>query len=616
MVGMNEMMTAMRYRAVLCVLLCAGAFAPPAYPQTAENVALVINDASADSRRIGEHYASVRNIPGTHIIHLTTATTDNIARAAYAAQIELPIAEALRRENLQDRVLYIVLTKGVPLRVDGTPGQEGTVSSVDSELTLLYRRMTGRDVAVRGRIPNPYFLGSRPLSEAAPFSHRTHDIYLVTRLTGFTVEDALALIGRGRTPGNEGRFVLDQRGGVFSNPIGDRQLAEAQQRLADLGLGERVVLETTTNPARKVDNVLGYYSWGSNDPENRVRRTEMRFAPGAIAAMFVSGDARTFDEPPADWTPTGDFKTRTKWFQGSPQSLAGDLIREGITGVAGHVAEPYLQSAVQPQVLFPAYASGFNLAEAFYLALPDLSWQSVIVGDPLCAPFTRPPVTADDLDPGVDVETEYPVFFAARRNEVMRAQLKGAPAEALTLFLRAESRLNRANTAGAREALEAATRVGPDFVAAQLQLGLLYEEAKEYANARQRYQEVLRVQPNNAVALNNLAYGIAVHEKNPNEGLPLARRAYALFPKDPRVVDTLAWIEHLNGNSAEAARLLRNVVQRDIGLADVHLHAATIFAAVGDHREAERQLSIALKRDSSLEESDEVKQLRARLRKS
>jgi hypothetical protein len=32
------------------------------------------------------------------------------------------------------------------------------------------------------------------------------------------VEDALALIGRGRAPGNEGRFVLDQRGGVFSNP--------------------------------------------------------------------------------------------------------------------------------------------------------------------------------------------------------------------------------------------------------------------------------------------------------------------------------------------------------------------------------------------------------------
>ena len=32
----------------------------------------------------------------------------------------------------------------------------------------------------------------------------------------------------------------------------------------------------------------------------------------------------------------------------------------------------------------PAYLSGRNLAESYYLALPVLSWQSLIVGDPLC----------------------------------------------------------------------------------------------------------------------------------------------------------------------------------------------------------------------------------------
>jgi uncharacterized protein (TIGR03790 family) len=583
--------------------------------QSAEHVALVINEASADSRQIGEYYQRVRHIPDTHVVRLTTATTDAIARAAYATEIELPIANALRRHNLQDRVLYIVLTKGVPLRIDGTPGQEGSVASVDSELALLYRRMTGREVAVRGRIANPYFLGTRPLAEASPFTHRQHDIYLVTRLTGFTVKDVTALIDRGLAPAKSGRFVLDQRSGVFTNPLGDRQLGDARQRLAELGLGDRVVLEATTNPARNVDDVLGYYSWGSNDPENRVRRTEMRFVPGAIAAMFVSGDARTFDEPPAGWKPTGDFRNRAQWYQGSPQSLAGDLIREGVTGVAGHVAEPYLQSAVQPQVLFPAYASGFNLAEAFYLALPDLSWQGVVVGDPLCAPFARPEIAAADLDPALDPETELPTWFATRRLELLRSQFKGTPAKAVTTFVRAEGRLNRGDEAGAREALEGAIREAPDFFAAQLQLALLYEQAADHAKARERYHEVVRLQPNNAVALNNLAYSLAVHAKNPGEGLPFAKRAAALAPKDPRVVETLAWIEHLQGNSAEAARLLRGFVQRDLGLVDVHLHAAIIFAAVGDLREAERQLAIAVKRDPALEDTADVKQLRARLKK-
>ena len=40
-------------------------------------------------------------------------------------------------------------------------------------------------------------------------------------------------------------------------------------------------------------------------------------------------------------------------------------------------------------ILFPAYLSGMILAAAFYLTMPSLSWQNIVVGDPLCAPFRR-----------------------------------------------------------------------------------------------------------------------------------------------------------------------------------------------------------------------------------
>ena len=93
--------------------------------------------------------------------------------------------------------------------------------------------------------------------------------------------------------------------------------------------------------------------------------------------MFVSTDGRTFREPPADWKPAPAGATS------GGQSLVADLIREGITGVTAHVAEPYLDAIVRPQILFPAYLSGFNLAESYYLAMPFLSWQNVVVGDPL-----------------------------------------------------------------------------------------------------------------------------------------------------------------------------------------------------------------------------------------
>ena len=69
------------------------------------------------------------------------------------------------------------------------------------------------------------------------------------------------------------------------------------------------------------------------------------------------------------------------------QSLIADLVRDGVTGVAGYVGEPFLDGTIRPDILFPAYVGGLNLIEAYYAAMPYLSWQTVIVGDPLCAPF-------------------------------------------------------------------------------------------------------------------------------------------------------------------------------------------------------------------------------------
>ena len=341
----------------------------------------------------------------------------------------------------------------------------------------------------------------------------------------------------------------------------------------------------------------------------------MRFRPGAIAAMFVSRDARTFDEPPADWKPSNDARNRAALFRGAPQSLTGDLIREGVTGVVGHVAEHYLQSAVRPQVLFPAYVSGFNLAEAFYLAMPDLSWQAVVVGDPLCAPFERPALAQSDIDGGLDKDSELPSFFAARRLASARAQLKTTPATAISAFLRGESRVIRGQFEGAREAFEAAIKEAPEFIAAQLQLALVYEQLGDHANATERYRDIVKRESTNVIALNNLAYSLAVRQGNPKDGLPFARRAFVLAPNSVSVVDTLAWVEHLMGNSAEAARLLRKFVQNNTGNSEIHLHAAIVFAAAGDLRQAETQLQQALKLNPDLDQSEEVQQLRRRLGK-
>jgi uncharacterized protein (TIGR03790 family) len=401
------------------------AVTPPALAQSGANVAVVINEASESSRLVGEYYARRHGLPAENVLRVQTSIEDELPRDAYAASIEQPLRSQLARAGLQDRVLYLVLTKGVPLRIGGTTGQQGTMASVDSELALLYRRMTGMDVPLLGPVDNPYFLGDRPLAEAARFSHRDDDIYLVSRLDGFTVPEIMALIDRGAAPEQDGRIVLDQSAGA-TRTLADNWLAEAARRLEALGEGDRVLLESSPEAASTPEAVLGYFSWGANDPRLRTRSVPVSFAPGAIAAAFAGADARTFAEPPANWIPMRLASARDTWFAGSPQALIGDLVRQGVTGVAGNVAEPFLQAVVRPEILFPAYLTGFNLIESFYLAMPYVGWQGVVVGDPLAAAFSRPALAAADADPPVDQGTELPAFFSPRR--LLAASASGVPA--------------------------------------------------------------------------------------------------------------------------------------------------------------------------------------------
>ena len=230
--------------------------------------------------------------------------------------------------------------------------------------------MTGVQIPLAGPLANPYFLGDRPVAEARPFTHEAYPLYLVTRLDGFTVAD-VARPDRPRDVAVADWPIRARRKG-----LPDRQgqrLAAGGGRAAEGGrpAADRVVHDESATVLADQDDVLGYYSWGSNDPAIRRRRFGLTFRPGAIGGMFVSTDGRTFREPPDDWA-VGDWNDRKTFFAGSPQSLAGDLIREGITGVAGHVAEPLLGHTIRPDILFPAYVSGFSLAEAFYLAMPSV----------------------------------------------------------------------------------------------------------------------------------------------------------------------------------------------------------------------------------------------------
>jgi uncharacterized protein (TIGR03790 family) len=217
-----------------------------------------------------------------------TSVSETIERADFERQIEIPIANWLTRNFAQDRILYIVLTKGIPLRVNGSSGQDGTIASVDSELTLLYRKMTGQPVAQPGRINNPYFLGNTDVTRKTLFTHENYDIYLVSRLDGYTVADIRALIDKGIAPVREGTIVLDDKSSTPGSA--NVWLKSAADILRTSAPQNKVLYDATAAVTKDVKNVMGYYSWGLNDPAIHERQFNLEFSKGALAAMFVSTD--------------------------------------------------------------------------------------------------------------------------------------------------------------------------------------------------------------------------------------------------------------------------------------------------------------------------------------
>jgi uncharacterized protein (TIGR03790 family) len=588
---------------VAALAVCLVAFGTRSDAQTGANVLVVINATSTASETVGRQYAAQRGVPQDNLCAIQVPASPVVSRTVYNAQIEQPIWRCISTKQAHDRILYIVLTKDVPIRVTGTDGRTGTASSVDSELTLLYRRRTGQKPPVTGFVPNPYFADAAPIESLKPFTHETQDIYLVTRLDGDTVNDALALINRGSAAGADGRFVFNAQG-ADANPIPDRWFRAAAQRLTSQGLGDRVALSGLPTAVTGESRVLGYYGW-SWSKADRAPSPALEFVPGALAGLFVSAS----------------------------QSLMADLVSAGLTGAAVNVDEPYLDATIRPEILFTAYASGRNLAESFYAAMPYLSWQTVILGDPLCAPFPHTPLSAAHIDPPTDAATELPAFFAPR---VLATMVQTISRDAATAFTRFQSRMLRDDIIGARQDLEAAIAADPSFNAARMQLALLCDRAGDSDLAIAQYRAILSSTANDSAALNNLAYLLSVSRNDPQQALPFAERAvlaarldpkqlgmrvlanYSMLGYEPELLlpyslDTLAWVQHLLGRHSDAANTIREARAAGGESPAILWHAAVIYATVNDVSHAVAELSAAMASDPRLVNRADVQKLHREL---
>jgi uncharacterized protein (TIGR03790 family) len=402
------------------------------FANDADRVLVIRNANSPTSRAVADDYARRRDVHNVITITCPDAAIDSLDEtidfAAYRRDIEKPLRAFLVSHSGID---FIVLTKGIPIRLRGA-GQGNGVEwfSVDSHLAALnYEKIPQ---AIRVDIEDPdyravyRFLVHRTFHAQAwanrfwnsnePFSHARFGGYLVTRLDGYTEADAKALTTRSlqaeqgmkdeKKP--QGEILLNvapkagftdkarQPYGILAEKLAPGTTARITSEKAHLGdLNSDMQLAADMLKARGVPveletehfignrkGLMGYLSWGSNDPTfDAMGYRGLTFSPGALAETAVSTSGRTFLAAQEDRSPIIDQLG---------QSLIADLIAQGVTGAKGYTDEPLVQAIASPSILFDRYTRGWTLAESFYAASALVDWEDIVIGDPLARAYPPP----------------------------------------------------------------------------------------------------------------------------------------------------------------------------------------------------------------------------------
>jgi len=392
---------------VAIMLSFCGATSEAAIKHSPDEVLIVANTNSAISRSVAEFYAKKRHVKNVVYVQCPDSAlnskNETINLESYVQLIENPISDYLRtRQNIN----FIVLTKGIPIRISGSPmgscdehSRDPIESrgrpSVDSTLASLgYANLPGVmkiDITGSGAVGLAY--SNRYWNAMEPFSHAKFGGYLVTRLDGYTLANAKELVTRAIASEKRlsaGELLLDVQPSFGLGdkatqpaPISDTvilrespwsdynaDLRHADDVLKSRGIGAELDLNPEFVGGRT--NLLGYFSWGSNDARYSASAYQsLYFAPGSISDTAVSTCARTF-------LPTH-----------GGQSLLVDLIAHGLTCGKGYVDEPLLQANASPTIVMERYTSGYTMAESFYAASHFVGWEDVVVGDPLCCPYFK-----------------------------------------------------------------------------------------------------------------------------------------------------------------------------------------------------------------------------------
>lgn len=346
-----------------------------------------------------------------------------------------------------------------------------------------------------------------------------------------------------------------------------------------------------------------------NHPDDAFARDEL--AKLLVARGEFAQAERVLTESEAQQTLTSlrlliDVLTRQEQYE-QARSAAAQLVAQEPTRALGHFLTGRIYQAEQ------RYEESL---ESFQQAL-DVAGPNAELLSAMTASYTRAG-RPDDAIPALEAWREeapenYEVHLLlgqvharARRWE----EAEGALEQALNLEEDAWSayrdlagvRLATGDPGGAVEVLERGLAAIPDSLQLNLLLAQLYESGGRFDEAIARYERILEIDPDSALAANNLAALIADHQIAPERlqyALELTERLRG--SDNPLYLDTVGWVNYRAGNLDEAIALLERAVRSASGaeslqnaLPQLRYHLGMAYFQAEETDQARRELQAAV----------------------
>jgi len=407
-----------KYFLILLIALFCFASVGTCFALQADEILLIVNRNNPSSLELAEYYRNKRQIPVANLLTVKMTDQEDCSREEYQQKLLEPLRKFFTHHQ-GTKIRCLLLFYGIPLRVAAPELSQPqwreledlkhTKKQIDWQLKnrqltkeqmrnrekkskqlaaqISKLRLAGQRAAVDSEIAlalnqsypldkwqsNPFFVGFQKQRDKLLFNK--DQVLFVSRLDGPTPEIVRRVIDDSLYAEQNGlqgqayfdaRWALPEKKNLKGYALYDASLHKAAaiaEKLSSLPV-HLDQQERLLQPGEAPQAALycGWYSLGKYVDAFAWQR-------GAVGYHIASSECTTLKK------------------NGS-QVWCKRMLEDGVAATVGPVAEPYVQGFPLPELFFGFLLDGYyTLAESYFLSTPYLSWQMVLIGDPLYRPF-------------------------------------------------------------------------------------------------------------------------------------------------------------------------------------------------------------------------------------